>query len=71
MDNDGCFPIAGLLLIGFFLGLLVATKILVPSVIELRQEAIEANVAEWQVDPKTGEREFVWVGAEVAGKDGG
>jgi hypothetical protein len=27
-----------------------------------RQEAIKAGVAEWQVNPKTGETKFVWKG---------
>ncbi len=26
----------------------------------VQQQAIEAGVAEWQVDPKTGETSFVW-----------
>jgi hypothetical protein len=31
-----------------------------------RIEAIEANVAEWRIDPKTGEKSFVWLTPQQA-----
>jgi len=33
----------------------------------VRQSAIEAGVAEWRVDPKTGETEFVWIKCQEVG----
>lgn len=30
----------------------------------MRQEAIEANVAQWTVDPQTGKIKFEWKGGE-------
>jgi len=32
-----------------------------------QESAIEAGVAEWRVDPKTGETEFVWIKCQEAG----
>lgn len=30
---------------------------------DIRQDAIDHNAAKWVIDPRTGEREFVWTGA--------
>ncbi len=27
-----------------------------------REEALDAGAAEWRIDPKTGEKSFVWLG---------
>jgi hypothetical protein len=45
--------VAGIVL-GVIVGYAAATN-------GIRGRAIEANVAEWQIDPKTGAKEFVWV----------
>ncbi len=34
---------------------------------DVRQSAISAGVAEWRVDPKTGETEFVWIKCQEVG----
>jgi hypothetical protein len=32
---------------------------------EMQKEAIKNNAAEWRIDPKTGEKKFVWITAEA------
>ncbi len=31
---------------------------------DMQKEAIKNNAAEWRIDPKTGEKKFVWITAE-------
>ena len=56
----GCMVVA-LMLLGFVAG---ATFGGMFGQSFCRQDAIEAGVAEWQVDPKTGATEFVFKGAK-------
>ena len=55
------FGIGAGILGGFILGLGVAFFIGVNKAGELRKEAIEANVAKYEVDPKTGLTKFIFI----------
>lgn len=54
-DYNAIFMLGGLL--GFIVGAFLIGGVVVWS---MHRSAIEANVAEWRVDPKTGDVEFCW-----------
>lgn len=58
--------LALLLLFAFFVLGIALGSILEENVV--RQQAIDAGVAEWTIDPKTGEREFRWGASEEESK---
>jgi hypothetical protein len=59
--NDAGDRLAIMVLIVLFFGLGGALGIGIGSHL-VNREAIKAGVAEWQVNPKTGETKFVWKG---------
>ncbi len=61
-DSQIAFGMVCMLAMGVLFGVLLGHA-RTRDVIQGR--AIEANAAEWQIDPKTGEKEFVWLGVEA------
>ena len=66
MSDDGCGSVVGVMVlcsISFLAGM-KAGYVIRESLSEsaVRQEALDAGAAHWQIDAKTGEKTFVWEG---------
>lgn len=59
--NDGdkgfCFGMVFGLIIGLSVGTICGGKL---SDLDWRKHAVEHSAAEWQINPKTGKKQFVW-----------
>lgn len=66
-NDDGCWVMGGVILLVIVVSFcgLAFSEGRISSRAEMQQEAIDHNCAEWRIDPKTGEREFVWLGTKV------
>lgn len=49
-------------MVGYILGFQVGRMVGWSEHENIRQEAIDAGAAHWEIDPQTGVREFVWNG---------